>query len=418
MIETVVKRDGTEEAFDAGKLNKWAEFATEQGGDWSEIARQTFKKLPAKCTSKDIHQTMIDVCLSKQTIEYSRVASRLELAELRKAMNYLLNIDPFDNSFKDIMQTYEDLNIWDSGVMPEYNPEWENWYNELKEYRMEFWRIKQWTDKYSQQLDDNPVETPALGYMGIALALFGDSEKAYEFAKGLTLGKISLPTPALNGLRNGDWDTISCCVISADDTTESIGVANWIAYRMTAKKAGIGIEYTTRSKGDNVKGGRVKHLGKHPIYKCLDREVKVLTQITRGGNATVTALAIDPEIEDIILWRSQRKDIETRIDKLDNEFGYNDAFVDAVVGNKDWHLFSYGDAPDVYKAFYKANVEDYNKVVDEHIKRGVKHKTVKARDLLKTFLTVRQETGRFYDNNLTRTNTHTPFIDTIKQSNL
>src|SRR5690606_26964606 len=28
------------------------------------------------------------------------------------------------------------------------------------------------------------------------------------------------------------------------------------------------------------------------------------------------------------------------------------------------------------------------------------------------------ETGRWYDINLTRTNTHTPFIDTIRQSNL
>src|SRR5690606_31217443 len=147
----------------------------------------------------------------------------------------------------------------------------------------------------------------------------------------LCKGKVSLPTPALNGLRNGDWDTISCCVISADDTTESIGVANWIAYRMTAKKAGIGIEYTTRSKDDPVKGGRVEHLGKWPIYKATDREVKVLTQITRGGNATVTALAIDPEIEDILMWRSQRVDIETRLDKLDFEFGYNDAFYQAVV---------------------------------------------------------------------------------------
>ena len=418
MIEIVVKRDGREEPFSADKLNKWAEFATEQGGDWAEIARQTFKRLSKKATSQDIHQTMIDVCLAKQTLEYSRVAARLELAELRKNINYILKVDPFDSSFKDILEALEDMGVWDSAVIPAYNPEWETWYDEFKQYPMEFWQLKQWTDKYSQRIDDIPVETPAIGFIGIALALFGDTIKAYDYAKALVAGQINLPTPALNGLRNGDWDTISCCVISAEDSTDSIGVANWIAYRMTAKKAGIGIEYTTRSVGDKVKGGRVKHLGKHPIYKCLDREVKVLTQITRGGNATVTSLAIDPEIEEIILWRSQRKDIETRIDKLDNEFGYNDAFLKAVIEDSDWYLFSYGDAPEVYKSFYVDSADDYNEVVKQHIAAGVKHKKIKARDLLKTYLTVRQETGRFYDNNLTRTNTHTPFLDVIKQSNL
>jgi len=418
MIETVIKRDGTEQPFEAEKLNKWAEYAAKLGGSWSEIAQKTFKNLPSKVSSKEIHQTMIDVCLEKQDITHSRVAARLEIGEIKKSMAYLLQLNPDTSSFQEIMNVFEDLNIWDSGTLPEYNPRWEAWYDELKTVHMEFWRIKQWSDKYAQKIEGNCIETPAIGYMGIALALFGDSEKAYKFAKALTVGQIGLPTPALNGLRNGDWDTISCCVISAEDNTDSIGVANWIAYKMTSKKSGIGIEYTTRSKDDPVKGGRVDHLGKHPIFKALDREVKVLTQITRGGNATVTVLAIDPEIEDIILWKSQRTDIETRIDKLDYEFGYNEAFLDAVVKDHDWHLFSYLDAPAVYEAFYKSNSEMYNSIVRDHIARGVKHKTIKARDLLKRFLTIRQETGRFYDNNLTRTNTHTPFIDTIRQSNL
>ena len=187
---------------------------------------------------------------------------------------------------------------------------------------------------------------------------------------------------------------------------------------MTSKKAGIGIEYTTRSKGDPVKNGRVNHLGKWPILKTIDREVKTMTQITRGGNATVTVLCIDPEIESLLLYKSQRVDIEQRIDKLDYEFGYNDAFVDAVVGNKDWYLFSLKDAPEIYDVFYTASADNYNKVVQELLGKGVKHSKVKARELLGTFLTIRQETGRYYDNNLTRTNTHTPFLDVTRQSNL
>lgn len=737
---TVIKRDGSEAAFSADKLNKWAEYATENGGNWSDIAISTFKRLNERCTTKEIHETMIDVCLSKETIEYSRVAARLESAEIRKGMQYVLGIDD-TNSFEEIVENLEDIGLWDSSSIPAYNKRWEKWYDELKDLHFEYWQIKQWIDKYALRYENVVLETPQIGFLGIALAIYGDRVKAFEFAKSLCLGEINLPTPVLNGCRNGDFDSISCCLISGGDSTESIGVADHIAYRMTAKKAGIGIELTTRSKGDPVKQGRVKHLGKWPLYKMIDRSVKAMcydtktevltnngfklfselesddlvaqvnhdrtlsfvkpteyvalpykgpmyhfnksgvdirvtdnhqmanrkisyddkskqtskgyefqradkfeckrtvawdfggklngkynklsdldrlrialhadgsirenkttpnsydfsflkdrkierfknimenlgveyhaeknrtpgyslnlresewglytdfilkqfnhnleknldwvyqrdwgysaaieffeelrnwdgdyrtsgdqlccfntknkkdadavqfvasisgkrsslkfyngcyrvcvfnseeitaeatkvevedyddyvfcvtvpthilvvrrngytnvcgnTQITRGGNATMTALAIDPEIEDILMWRSQRTDIEQRIDKLDFEFGYNDALVQAVINDEDWHLFGLKDAPEIYEKFYTASADEYNKLVENYIQTGGKvAKTIKARDLLKTFLTVRQETGRFYDNNLTRTNAHTPFLDLIRQSNL
>ena len=417
MIEYVVKRDGSTEKFDPVKLNKWAEYATAVGGNWSEIAQKTFKRLQNYCKTTDIHDTMVSVCLAKQSLEYSRVASRLEFAEIRKGMQYKLGFDD-RKDFKTIYAKLIEIGVWDKNSLPEYSEKIEQMYAEIITVRLDYWQVKQWVEKYAVKVDGVVVETPHIGYMGLALALFGDTDEAREYAMCLAQGKINLPTPALNGLRNGDWDTISCCVISAGDNVESIGAANYLAYRMTAKKAGIGIEYTTRSKGDSVKQGRIEHLGKHPILKTLDREVKTMTQITRGGNATATILCIDPEIENLILVKSQRIDIEQRIDKLDYEFGYNDAFLQAVIKDEPWYLFSLVDAPKLYDLFYTAFATEYNQEVNLLLSNGVKHKKIQARELLGLFLTVRQETGRYYDNNLTRTNQHTPFIDVIRQSNL
>ena len=417
MTEYVVKRDGSTEKFDPVKLNKWAEYATAVGGNWSEIAQKTFKRLQNYCKTTDIHDTMVSVCLAKQSLEYSRVASRLEFAEIRKGMQYKLGFDD-RKDFKTIYAKLIEIGVWDKNSLPEYSEKIEQMYAEIITVRLDYWQVKQWVEKYAVKVDGVVVETPHIGYMGLALALFGDTDEAREYAMCLAQGKINLPTPALNGLRNGDWDTISCCVISAGDNVESIGAANYLAYRMTAKKAGIGIEYTTRSKGDSVKQGRIEHLGKHPILKTLDREVKTMTQITRGGNATATILCIDPEIENLILVKSQRIDIEQRIDKLDYEFGYNDAFLQAVIKDEPWYLFSLVDAPKLYDLFYTAFATEYNQEVNLLLSNGVKHKKIQARELLGLFLTVRQETGRYYDNNLTRTNQHTPFIDVIRQSNL
>ena len=417
MLKNVIKNNGVVEEFSAEKLNKWAQYATKTGGNWSEIAMETYKRLPETAKSSDIHQMMINVCLDKEDINYSRIAARLEQASLRKNMERVLGVSDRD-SFKAIFEAMIRGGVWDEKTMPEYNPVWESWYEEIYPTKLEYWQIVQWGDKYAIRKDDVPVETPHIGCIGIGLGLHGDTQEAFDLAKALVEGKVNLPTPALNGIRTGDFDTISCCIITGGDSVDSIGVAEHIAYKMTAKKAGIGIEFDTRSKGAPVKGGAVKHLGKHPIYSTLDKAVKMFTQISRGGSATVTFKCIDPEVESIVLWKTQRVDIETRLDKMDYSFAYNDAFLQAVINNEDWYLFDLTEAPEIHEAFYVLKADKYNSVVKGCIEKGKKFKKLKARDLLKSVLIARNETGRMYSINVTRVNEHTPFIDVIRLSNL
>lgn len=417
MIKTVIKRDGREEPFSVDKLNKWAEYADRVGSCWSTVSLETYQKLGEVEHSTDIHETMIKVCESKESIEFSRVAARLEYATIRKDMATLGMYDR--ESFKHIYDTLITLGIWCENTLPVYNPLWEEWYSDLKQTYMECWQIQQWIDKYALKYNDLVAETPHVGALGIGLAIWGDDINAFKLAKSVITGKVNLPTPTLNGCRNGDWDSISCCVITGGDTISSIGVANHISYEMTAKKAGIGIEYRTRSKGDDVKGGRVKHLGKEPIIAATDKAVKMFTQVSRGGNATLTYRAVDADIERLLMLKTQRIPVPDRIDKIDYSFAYNDAFLDAVKKDSDWYLFSSYDAPELTEhAFYHATTEEYNKLVKTLVDSNIKYKKIKARDLLKTYLINRQETGRIYCINVTRANKHTPFIDTISLSNL
>ena len=415
MLKYVIKHDGRIEEFSPEKLNKWAMYATKRGGNWSEIALSAYKRLPETAKSSDLHQTLINVCLYKEDIAYSRIAARLELAMIRKNMERHIGINQY-STFKDIYDVLMNHGYWKG--LPVYNPKWEELFKELNEVRLEYWQIVQWGDKYSIKYKGNPIETPHIGAMGIALALHGDNQHAYDLARAIIKGQVNLPTPALNGIRNGDFDTISCCVISGGDSVESIVTAEHIATRMTAKKAGIGIEYDTRSKGAPVKGGAVEHLGKHSIYSSLDKAVKMFTQITRGGSATVYFKCIDPEVENITMWKTQRVDIETRLDKLDYGFTYNDSFVDAVVKDSDWYLFDLVEAPEVHETFFDADSEKFKSTVQEAIDSGKKYTKVKARDILKTMLIARNETGRMYSMNATRANEHTPFLGTIRLTNL
>ncbi len=410
MINSVYKSNGTLVPFDSDKLNRWARFAAKQNVSWSELSMETYKRLEDECSTADIHQTMINVCLSRENLQWSRVAARLEYATLRKNMQNELGVGDKD-AFRDIYDTYVGAGLWTE--LPEFNERWELWYEELMTTYFEYWQVKQWVDKYSLRINENAIETPHMACLAIGLSLFGDTERAFETAKALVAGQINLPTPALNGIRNGDYNSISCCIISGGDSVDSIGVAEHIAYKMTAKKAGIGIEYATRSIGDKVKGGSVKHLGKVPIYAATDKAVKMFTQVSRGGSATVTFTCIDPEIETLLLLKSQRTPENKRIDKLDYSFAYNEAFLEAVIKNEMWDLYSLTKAPEVHEAFY-GNTQGFREACDPTLASGI----INARELLKLFLTVRGETGRVYCFNATRSNHHTAFSDTIRLSNL
>tara|TARA_Y100001956_G_scaffold80645_1_gene96257 strand:- start:3998 stop:6286 length:2289 start_codon:yes stop_codon:yes gene_type:complete len=415
MIRFVTKSDGQTQLYDPIKQQRWAKWADRQGDLWPEIAKGVHDRLEDYDSTFDIHQKMIKFCLEQEQIPFSRVAAYLEQATILKAAERigLEGISVYD--LEDSMEHLFELGLWDRNAIPPYNPEWEDWLAELLIPDLEYWTVKQWSDKYGIKYEGECIEPVQLGALGLGLALHGDTERAFEMAKAIILGKVNLPTPVLNGCRNGDFDAISCCVISTNDTVGSIGTGIDVAYQMTAKKAGIGVEFDTRSKGSPVKGGRVEHLGKHGIYSTVDKSVKMFTQVTRGGSATVTYKAIDPDIMEMLLWKTQRVDIEQRIDKLDYSFAFNDSFLAAVIEDKEWLLFDRNTCPDVHEAFLGSS-EYYDMVVELHKNKA--SGSINARELLKRFLTSRSETGRVYAINLSRVNSHTPFIDPIVQSNL
>jgi len=90
MIKTVVKRNGTKEAFSAEKLNAWGEWAAKKISkdlDWSEVVLHVVATLPQEVSSKDIQQAAIDFCLSKRDWEHNLMAGRLYSPTLVKEIH-------------------------------------------------------------------------------------------------------------------------------------------------------------------------------------------------------------------------------------------------------------------------------------------------------------------------------------------
>jgi len=421
----VIKYNGDLVKFESNKVRQWVAWSVEGLANQVDmeyyILSETIKRLPEKVTTEEIHETMIAVCLDKEQVKYSKVAAKLELASIYKNQERFLGVmKPQHITFTEFLSIMEDKNLWagewlqDDQLLAQEDM-LDEWLIELEAYLLEHCTIKQWGDKYSIKVQQEPVETPAQGCLAIAISYHGVTQLAFDVAKDLVGSKLNLPTPALNGVRNGDYNSISCCIIESNDTVPSIDVAEHIASSMTSKKAGIGITLNTRSKGDPVKGGAVTHLGKQPLFKAVEAGVKKYTQISRGGSATMTVKCIDPDIMDMLLWKTQRIDLSQRVDKIDYSLAYNDDFARAVLNEDYWYLFSLVDAPEVHEAFHKRNYMEHVKTA---LQNGVKHTKLKAMDILVEYCKTRTETSRLYNINLTRANSHTPFIDPIKQSNL
>jgi ribonucleoside-diphosphate reductase alpha chain len=422
----VQKRDGSTEPFKPAKARSWVQWVIRNLRKSVEmenyILSTTLDRLTGEMVkTTDIHETMINVCLDKEEEAYSAIAAELRKATLYKNLSHAGMLQPEKATFQDLIDFFALNGLWDvtwaSGWTKEQVALVEETYIELESTALEYWSVSQWADKYSKTVAGEPVETPAMGCLAIALAFHGPTDLGFEYARDLVLCKTNLPTPVLNGVRDGNWDTISCCVIHAEDTTASIDAAEYLASSMTAKKAGIGIFIDARSKNDPVKGGQVDHLGKAPIFASIEKAVKKYTQITRGGSATTTIKALDPDILNMLLWKTQRIDAQQRIDKIDYSFAYNDAFVDALLHNEDWYLFSKQAAPFVHDGFHLDSVA-YNSLVRKALMLKLPHKKVKALEVFIEFAKSRWETGRIYCINLSRVNEHTPFLDLIYQSNL
>lgn len=424
----VLKRANYLAPFEPKKLRKWISWGARKSEYREDMEYNLFNKLVPVLvdgvSTVEINQTLIRLCLEEEDIEYSRLASEIERAMIFKNQEHALGIyQPESVDYGDFVEAMHLKGLYDGDWIDEvwYNEELVNeWYIELEALSLEYWTVKQWVEKYSIKIDGEPVETPAQGALAIALALHGVTDIAFELAKDMCTYKTNLPTPVMNGCRDGNFDTISCSVIESGDTVESLEVASHLSSIMTAKKAGIGVTLDTRSKGDKVKGGKVTHLGKHPLFRDIETAVKKFTQLSRGGSATITIKALDPDIMSMLKWKTQRIDLAQRIDKVDYSFAYNDTFIDALFYSRPWYLFSKADAPEVHEAYHS---DDYEEVVKQALLDGKKHIKVDPMDVLLEFAKSRTETSRLYCVNLTRMNDHTPFDtsnpdNVIKQSNL
>lgn len=416
----VVKHDGSLEDFNPSKLNRWSEWASEECEvSWSDIVLDASLLFSDGMKTSKIHDLLIEECINRKDTGHTKMAARLMVGKIYKEAFGDYSIPHLPDFYQEAVEE----GWWDDlGYTEEELKYLDTVIDHTKDFTYTYASLKQFYDKYSVDVG-RKVENPQMAFMGLAMASMKSEpdrlkhvEKVYNI---LSNQDLNLPTPTLNGLRTPLEGSPSCCVISASDDTKSLGAATYAAYEYTAARSGIGIELETRAPKEPVKGGRVVHGGKHSLYNHIKTAVNALTQVTRGGSATVTYTCLDPEVLDLLTMKQQRTADSYRIDHLDYSLAVNNLFLKKVAKNENWLLISSYYSPELHKAFYSGNPELFEEVYNQVLEsKKDKGKLVKARDIMMKFVAARSDTGRNYLTFIDNINSHTPFKEDVRLSNL
>ena len=428
MIKTVIKSDGRAEPFDIEKLRKWGEWANVVGLNYQEIVLRTFKKLSNETiSSNELHDLFIQTCLEEDDEAHSRIAGRLYLGTIyKRCYGHHDNIPKLSEFYDNMVR----LGYWE--YMGYNSDELDYIENNIINHDIDktytYSQLKQIADKYSirDKVVGTYYESPQFTFIRMAMALSKDEldgikklKFVNDYYTELAIKQtINAPTPNYVNLGTQNQGYASCCLVAQKDTAKSIATGHYIADQMTCASAGIGTHLKTRSKGDKVKGGTIKHTGKLPYYRALQASVKANVQSSRGGGATTYITCNDPEIYDLIKARSVTTPQEKRVGGIDYAFSHCKEFRKRVANNENWPLFSYGDYPDLYEAMYNPDELIFENKLKECESKPNTFTYVNARDIMVAHLKEEFETGRAYEFNMSEANRHTSFKETIWQSNL
>jgi len=427
----IKKRNGNTEKFNADKINKILQWATEdiKGVGFEEVAMNAHLSFFDGMTSDNIHVSLIEAAAQQISVEkpnYQYVASRLLNYQLRKRVWGGKN----PPKLYDLVKTNIEKFVYDQQILEWYS---KKDFDKLDEYLKHdrdldftYAGIKQLCDKYLIQNRSTKeiYETPQFAYMLIAMTFFKNYKdnrleyvkKAYNY---FSKHKINLPTPIMAGVRSVMKSYASCSLFTVDDTLKSIFSNNSAVGYATASRYGIGLNLSRlRATNAPIRNGEVIHTGPIPFAKAFESTVKSCHQNgIRGGSATVNFAWFHYDIMDILVLKNNAGTDDNRVRKLDYCIGLDKLIFERFLENKDVTLFSYHECQSLWNRFgYDDFKEKYEKV--ENNKNIKFKKKVKARDLMMLLAKERLETGRIYTMFVDHANSHGSWHDQVDTSNL
>ena len=427
VIKRIIKLDGAIEDFVPHKLNQWGEWAIDTLGDridWSTVVINAVGSLPEEVTSQRLQEQLIEMCLQEGGWPYKLMAGRLFAVWLSKKI--------FPEGQPTVLELHKKLR--DLGYMEDmgYSDEEYSAIEEIIDHELDLHcahhGLKQIREKYAirNKITGEEYETQQYVYMRMAMKL-AELEKPGEerlsrvndIYGDLSGKNLNAPTPNYVNLGTKLRGYASCCIYKANDNGPSLAIGDFIANTMTLQSAGIGSYLETRSLGDPIRGGLIKHLGKNAYLTSNIGSIKANMQNGRAGAGTTYYNCYDPDAPDIVKLKNPLTPQDKRIPGIDYAFNSNRFFAEKSARKEKVFSFNCYTAPDLQEALFSGDKELFRSIYEKYEEDDSFPKNyVDARKLTLDVMSEGQETGRHFLFFSDEANHHTPFKEPIHSSNL
>ncbi len=437
----ITKRDGTKEPFNADKINRSIERATQGLSDpiskVIQVATETKLTLYDGITTEEMDKATINAAIQnvQHDPEYDRIATRLLLKTVyKKVLGDYQDDAELDRLHREsfpahIMEGIR-MNKLDPRMGEKFDlPELGRALDLSRDDLFLYAGLSGLLDRYSIKNEkQDPIETPQYFFMRVAMGLSYNEDNPTEWAKKF-YHKMSRHDFIAGGSCNLGAGTTrpalsNCFLLQVEDDMEHIAKSVSDVMMLSKMSGGLGVSMTKlRASGSplmSANGGA--STGPTPFAKIMDTAIRA---IQRGGKKK-GALCFYMEnwhldFVEFIEWKHNAGDDYARMRTANTAAYISDEFMKRVANDQDWYFFDPKDTPDLVELYGSAFSERYAEYIEMANAGQLRAwKRLPAKELMRKMLVALQTTSHpwlvFKDSiNLRALNNNT---GTIHMSNL
>jgi ribonucleoside-diphosphate reductase alpha chain len=410
----VTLQDGTVKPLDMDALLKQAQHAcvdlTSVSPDLivDDVKRNLFDKVPVREINKAL--VMSARILIEKEPNYTYVAARLLLDDLRReALNFLEVKDAFSAAdMKNFYPTYLDAYL-NTGIKLELLDPRLKTFDLVKmaaaikperDLQFTYLGLQTLYDRYFIHWEGLRFELPQAFFMRVAMGLaIEEKEKekrAIEFYNLLSSFDFMSSTPTLFNSGTLRPQLSSCYLTTVPDDLDGIYGAIKDNALLSKYAGGLGNDWTSvRAMGARIKGTNGKSQGIVPFLNVANATAVAVNQGGKRKGAVCAYLETwHKDIEEFLELRKNTGDERRRTHDMNTANWIPDLFMQRVVENQDWTLFSPDDVPDLHDLYGKAFADAYVAYEAKAARGEIKNmKKMPAVNLWRKMLTMLFETG-------------------------
>ncbi len=411
----VTLSDGSIEPLDMAKLQTQIENACAGLSNVNpnliieDTKRNLFDKVPVHEINKAL--VMSARVLIEKEPNYTYVAARLLQDDLRReAFGFLklptnVSVNEMKQSYASYLEAYLkkgielelldprliknfDLRMISAAIKPE------------RDLQFTYLGLQTLYDRYFIHSEGTRFELPQAFFMRVAMGLAIEEQdkdaRAIEFYNLLSSFDFMSSTPTLFNSGTLRPQLSSCYLTTVPDDLDGIYGAIKDNALLSKYAGGLGNDWTSvRAMGARIKGTNGKSQGVVPFLNVANATAVAVNQGGKRKGAVCAYLETwHKDIEEFLDLRKNTGDERRRTHDMNTANWIPDLFMQRMIENKDWTLFSPNDTPDLHdlygKAFEKAYVAYEEKAARGEIKNS---KTIPAISLWRKMLTMLFETG-------------------------